>query len=89
MFGAITVIIAGVLVAWWAAKAFGGWKSYAIGIAAALLTVPACGYLASWLDSALFGGDARHLHSMAIGLGLAVALFEVPLIIFKRKRRAD
>ena len=88
MFGVISVIIAGVLVAWGSAKAFGGWRSYAIGIIAALLIVPTVGYLASWFDGLLFGGDLRHFRSTAVGLGLAIALIEVPLIIFNRNRSA-
>ncbi len=87
MIGAIAVVIAGLLVAWWSANAFDGWQSYAVGILAALLIVPTIGYFTSWFDALLLGGDARHFRSTAVGLGLAVALFEVPLIVFKRKRR--
>lgn len=87
MIGVVAVVIAGILVAWWAAVTFDGWQAYAIGIVAGLLTVPTIGYFASWFDGLLFGGDARHLRTTAVGLGLAVALFEVPLLVFKRKRR--
>lgn len=87
MIGAIAVVIAGVLVAWWAASMFTGRRSYGVGILVALLIVPAIGFCGALLDGLIVGGDPRQLRGTSVGLGLAVALIEVPLLIFKRKRR--
>lgn len=87
MISALTVVLAGLLIGWWSGRTFDGWKSYVIAILAALLVVPTVGYLAAHIDGMLQGGRAAELRGIAVGLGLAVALIEVPLIVFKRKRR--
>lgn len=87
MISILSVVLAGFLIGAWSARALVGWKSYVIAILAALVVVPVVGYLAAGFDVMLLGGNARQRRGTAVGLGLAVALIEVPLIVFKRNRR--
>lgn len=87
MISALSVVVAGFLIGQWAGRAVDGWKAYPIAILAALAVVPAVGYLAVQVDGMLQGGRIAEMRGIAVGLGLAVALIEVPLIVFKRKRR--
>lgn len=87
MITVLSVILAGYLISRWSAQTFEGWKAYAIAVLVALIVVPAAGYLAAHLDGMLFGGRIEKLTGIGVGLGLAIALFEAPLIVWKRKRQ--
>lgn len=87
MLSILTVVLVGLFVGWWFGNSVDGWKSYPLAILAALVVVPAFGVLAAYLDVMLFGGSQDEQTGIAVGLGLAVAFLEVPLLVFKRKRK--
>lgn len=84
MISIICVVLAGYLIGRWGAQTFTGWRAVVIAILVAVVAVPTIGYLTAYIDAALFGGNARDYNGAAIGLGLAVALIEVPLIVARR-----
>jgi hypothetical protein len=87
MISVLSVVIVGLVIGWWFGASVGGWKAYPLAALAALIAVPAAGFIASQLDALLLGADVGRQRSIALGLGLAVALIEVPLLVFKGRRR--
>ncbi len=88
MISVLAVVLAGVLVARWTARALVGWRAYPAAVLAALVLLPPLGYLVASIDALWQDGGLPALRGTAIGLALAVALIEVPLLVFRFRRRA-
>ncbi len=84
----IALVIAGLVVGRWFGRFPAGWKTYASAVIAGLIIVPATGVLTAILQARITGGNQDDLTGIALGLGVAVALIEVPLLVFKRQRSA-
>lgn len=87
MLSVVAIVLVGLLVGWFSARHLEGLRAYVLGGLISLVLTPAAGMLAAWFSARLFGGDVNEGLAIALGLGIAVALIETPLVIFKRQMR--
>lgn len=87
MLAVLTVVFFGLAIGWWTADAVRGYRAYLLAAPMALVAIPLAGIGAAYLQALMFGGRGADGAGLALGLGLAVALIEVPLLIFRRQRR--
>lgn len=89
MLSVIVIVLVGLLVGWISARHLEGLRAYVLGGLISLVLTPLAGMFAAWVGARLFGGDVNEGLAIALGLGIAVALIETPLVIFKHLRRSD